>query len=161
MRKLVFFISVFALFTTTKHYGQSLYKREWGTMIPITDKTVIPFSSHKTMVRSSSFVTEVNSKTENLYLVNASGSEIYEYGVDQPTPKLIYRIPNNEQGSSVIESLKFDSENNLIISGRTITEHLATNGAYSDDLIFGIKKAPSFFSKNKFTRIYSLVYIFS
>lgn len=147
MRKLVFFISVFALFTTTKHYGQSLYKREWGTMIPITDKTVIPFSSHKTMVRSSSFVTEVNSKTGNLYLVNASGSEIYEYGVDQPTPKLIYRIPNNEQGSSVIESLKFDFENNLIISGRTITEHLATNGAYSDDLIFGIKKTPSFLAK--------------
>lgn len=147
MRKLVFFISVFALFTTTKHYGQSLYKREWGTLLPISTKTAKPFSPNKSIVRTVAFVTEVNPITGNLYIVNAEGNEIYEYRQDELRPKLIYKIPEEEKSLTTIESLKFDFENNLIISGRTVAQNLATPGAYSESLIFGFRLAPSFLTK--------------
>lgn len=147
MRKLVFFISVLALFSTTKQYGQSLYKREWGTLLPISTKTIKPFSPNKSIVRSVAFVTEVHPETGNLYLVSAQGNEIYEHSPNESKPKLIYKISNSEEGLSTIESLKFDFENNLIISGRTVAQNLATSGAYSDNLIFGFKLAPSFLAK--------------
>lgn len=147
MRKLVFFISVLTLFSTTKQYGQSLYKREWGTLLPISTKTIKPFSPNKAIVRSVAFVTEVHPETGNLYLVSTQGNEIYEYSTNEPKPKLIYKISNSEEGLSTIESLKFDLENNLIISGRTVAQDLATPGAYSESLIFGFKLAPSFLAK--------------
>lgn len=147
MRKLVFFISAFVLFTTTKNYGQSLYKREWGTLLPISSKAAKPFSPNKSIVRTVAFVTEVHPVTGNLYLVNAEGNEIYEYRQDELKPKLIYKISASEEDLSTIESLKFDFENNLIISGRTVAQNLATPGAYSENLIFGFKLAPSFVAK--------------
>jgi len=147
MRKLVLFISAFVLFTTTKNYGQSLYKREWGTLLPISTKTAKPFSPNKSIVRTVAFVTEVNPITGNLYIVNAEGNEIYEYRQDELRPKLIYKIPEEEKSLTAIESLKFDFENNLIISGRTVAQNLATPGAYSESLIFGFRLAPSFLTK--------------
>src|SRR5690554_7355571 len=56
-------------------------------------------------------------------------------------------MPEQEQGFSQIESIKFDSENNLIITGRTANENLATVGAYSESLIFGVASRPTFISK--------------
>mgnify|MGYP003576415906 FL=1 len=147
MRKLVFFISVLTLFSTTKHYGQSLYKREWGILLPISTKTTKPFSPNKTIVRTVTFVTEVNPITGNLYIVNAEGNEIYEYRQDELRPKLIFKISEEEKSLTTIESLKFDFENNLIILGRTVAQNLATPGAYSESLIFGFKLAPSFLAK--------------
>lgn len=148
MHKLLIFTIVLFFFNVPNHYGQSLYERSWGTLIPIKSRSVKPFSSVKAMVRTHMFVTEVHSKTGNLYLVNAEGDEIFEYSPDQPEPKLIYKIPNNEQqGYSQIESIKFDSESNLIISGRTANEDLATPGAYSESLIFGVASKPTFISK--------------
>ncbi len=55
MRKLVLLISAFVLFTTTENYGQTFYKREWGTLLPIFDRTIKPFSPHKSIVRNHSF----------------------------------------------------------------------------------------------------------
>ncbi len=147
MQKLIFFILTLSLFNTTEHYGQSLYKREWGVLLPITNKTVKPFSTQKSIVRAVSFVTEVNPRTGNLYLVNAYGNEIYEYKEDQPNPKLIYKIPEEHQNVTRIQSLAFDFENNLIISGTTVAENFATPGVYSESLIFGLKSAPSFIAK--------------
>jgi len=147
MRKLVFFISVFALFTTTKHYGQSLYKREWGTLLPIFDRPIKPFSPKKLMVRNHFFVAEVNVNTGYLYLVNADGDEIYEYRPNEINPKLIYKIPTGEKGGSIIENIKFDSENNLIFTGRTTNENFATPGVYSERIMIGMSAKPSFISK--------------
>lgn len=147
MRKLVFFISAFVLFTTSENYGQSLYKREWGTLLPISTKTTKAFTPNKSIVRTVSFVTVVHPETGNLYLVNAEGNGIYEYRPDQLKPKLIYKISDSEEGLSTIENLKFDFENNLIISGRTVAQNLATSGAYSESLIFGFKLAPSYLAK--------------
>lgn len=147
MRKLLFFISAFVLFTTTENYGQSLYKREWGTLLPISSKTIKAFSPKKAIVRSAAFVTEVHPTTGNLYMVNIQGNEIYEYRPDELKPKLIYKISNSEEGFSTIENLKFDIENNLIISGRTVAQNLATPGAYSENLIFGFRLASSFIAK--------------
>lgn len=147
MRKLFFFIIVLFLFNTTKNYGQSLYVREWGTLLPIFSRTIKPFSPHKTTVRTRLFVTEVNFKTGHLYLVNADGNAIYEYRPEQPIPKLIYTIPKSDEGYVIIENLKFDFENNLILSGRTINENLATKGTYSEKMIFGWASRPTFISK--------------
>ena len=147
MQKLVFYILTLSLFNTTEHYGQSLYKREWGTLLPISTKTIKPFAPNKAIVRTVAFVTEVHPTTGSLYMVNAQGNEIYEYGQNQLKPKLIYKISESEEGLSTIESLKFDFENNLIISGRTVAQNLATIGAYSENLIFGFKLAPSFLAK--------------
>ncbi len=147
MRKLIFCTLALVVLSTTKNYAQSLYKREWGTLLPIITETTKPFTAEKKIVRTSAFVVEVNNKNNNLYLVNAYGNEIYEYRPNELKPKLIYKIPENQHGLTVIEHLKFDAENNLIISGRTVVEKLATANAYSENLIFGLRLAPSFVSK--------------
>lgn len=147
MQKLVLLISAFVLFTTTKNYGQTFYKREWGTLLPIFDRTIKPFSPHKSIVRNHSFVTEVNAKTGYLYVLNADGDEIYEYRPNEINPKLIYKIPAGEKGGSVIENIKFDSENNIIFTGRTNNENFATPGVYGERIMIGMFARPSFISK--------------
>ncbi|WLD22601.1 hypothetical protein NU10_07585 [Flavobacterium dauae] len=148
MRKLLFFtIVLFFSSIIIPNYSQPLYKQDWGTLIPIYNRTAKPFSSLKTIVRTYFFVAEINPKTGCLYLVNAYGDEIFEYCPDQPIPKLIYKIPNNGEGFSTIESIKFDSDNYLVISGRTANSKLATSGAYSESLIFGESSRPTFISK--------------
>src|SRR5690554_250051 len=148
MQKILIFTIVIFLFNTTTNYGQqSLYERSWGTLIPIHSRSIKPFSSVKKMVRTNLFITEVDSKTGNLYLVDVDGDEIFEYSPNNPAPKSIYKIPNQEQGVSLIESIKFDSKNNLIISGRTANENLATPGVYSESIIFGVSSRPTFISK--------------
>ncbi len=147
MRKLLFFLLSVFLSNTTTFYGQSLYVREWGTLLPIFDRAIKPFSPHKSMVRNYSFVAEVNANTGYLYVLNADGDEIHEYRPDQINPKLIYKIPTGEKGVSVIENLKFDSENHLIFTGRTINENFATPGVYSEQIMIGMFARPSFISK--------------
>lgn len=147
MQKILIFITTLFLFNTTENYGQPLYERSWGTLVPIYSRSVKPFSSVKAMVRTHLFVTEVHPKTGNLYLVGVEGDEIFEYNPAQPVPTSIYKMPEQEQGFSQIESIKFDSENNLIITGRTANENLATAGAYSESLIFGVASRPTFISK--------------
>lgn len=147
MRKLLFFILAFVLFTTSENYGQSLYKREWGTLLPIFDRTIKPFSPQKVMVRNHTFVTEVNAKTGYLYILNADGDEIYEYRPDDINPKLIYKIQAGEKGGSVIENIKFDSENNIILTGKTNNENFATPGVYGERIIIGMLAKASFISK--------------
>ena len=105
MQKILIFITTLFLINTN-FYGQSLYDRAWGTLIPIYSRSAKPFSSLKTMVRTNLFITEVHSKTGSLYLVNAEGNEIFEYRPDQPVPTSIYKIPEQEQGFSQIESIK-------------------------------------------------------
>ncbi len=147
MQKILSLIIILFFSNIPKNYGQSLYNQDWGTLIPIYNKTVKPFTSLKTIVRTYSFVAEVHPKTGCIYLVNAYGDEIFEYCPNQPVPRLIYKIPNNGEGISDIESMKFDADNHLIISGRTTNPQLATSGAYSESLIFGESSRPTFISK--------------
>lgn len=147
MRKLIFFICAFLLFTTTKTFAQSLYKREWGILLPIFERTKKPFNPQKTVVKNHSFLAEVNARTGYLYIVNADRNEIYEYRPNQIKPKLIYKIPGGENGVSVIENLKFDSENNIIFTGKTTNENLATPGVYAEHIMIGMLARASFISK--------------
>src|SRR5690554_1117279 len=97
MQKILIFITTLFLFNTTENYGQPLYERSWGTLVPIYSRSVKPFSSVKAMVRTHLFVTEVHPKTGNLYLVGVEGDEIFEYNPAQPVPTSIYKMPRSEE----------------------------------------------------------------
>lgn len=142
MQKKTFLMISFLFFTIL--YGQT-YERKWGTMIPIYNKIEKTFSPVK-KIFSIPFVAEVNPKTGNLYIVNENLNEIVEYKPQNPKSKLIYTIPCFS-GTSVINQIKFDSNNNLIISGRTTNGDLSTSGSFSEEMIPTISSGYSFIAK--------------
>ena len=109
-------------------YGQ-LYEREWGTMIPIYNKPVKPFSPIRN-ITNIPYVTEVNPQNGNLYVIGEYGNEIIEYNRKDGSSKLIYKIPEVE-AKSYINNLKFDSNNNIIFCGITLNPDLAAKATYS------------------------------
>lgn len=127
--------------------SQALYKREWGTLLPVYKTKIVPFTKADKLIRTPFMIAEVDEKTEKIYLVGLDGNDIYEYEPENAIPKLIYKIPENDSGSSYIEQIKLDHENNLIISGRTTNEFLSTPGAYSQSIIYGESARATFLSK--------------
>jgi len=124
------YFSLLLLLAASCVQGQSLYKRTWATAIPISDKPVQPFSS-KRIVKSTPFVAEVNPNTGNLFVVNPEGNEIFMYNTDNPVSVPFFKIPAEDL--SFIEQIKFDSRNNMIITGTTKSTGLATKDAYSHE----------------------------
>jgi hypothetical protein len=120
------FVTVFILFFTII-YSQS-YQREWGTIIPVYDKPEKPFSPIR-KVLSTPFVAEVHPKTGDLYIVSENGNEIFAYSRTETVPNLIFKI-DNSTGYILIDNIKFDSNNNIIIIGKTSDPTLATPNAY-------------------------------
>lgn len=137
------FLSVFILFFTII-YSQS-YERKWGTMIPVYDQPQQTFSAVRNIL-STPFIAEVNPKTGNLFVVTENSNEILEFKSESPISKSIYKIPGFT-GSSKIEQIKFDSNNNLIISGRTINPDLATSNSFSTEMIATFNTGHSFIAK--------------
>lgn len=128
--------------------SQSLYQRDWGTLLSVYKTRVVPFTaSEDKLIRPPYLITEVNSKTEKLYVVGADGNDIYEFDFENAIPKLIFKIPDGKTGGSYIEQIKQDHDGNLIISGRTTNEFLATPGAYSQNMIYGMSLRVTFISK--------------
>src|SRR5690606_12254027 len=119
---------IISLFFMQVLYGQ-LYEREWGTMIPIYNKPVKPFSPIRN-ITNIPYVTEVNSQNGNLYVIGEYGNEIIEYNRKDGSSKLIYKIPEVE-AKSYINNLKFDSNNNIIFCGITLNPDLAAKAPYS------------------------------
>ncbi len=124
--------------------GQSLYKRTWATVIPISDKPAQPFSS-KRIVQSTPFVAQVNPNTGNLYVVNPEGDEIFMYNRETPVAVSYFKIQGNDL--SFIEQIKFDSKNNMIITGRTKNDGFATKGAYSSEKLENKYSGDGFIAK--------------
>lgn len=120
------FVTVFILFFTII-YSQS-YERKWGTMIPVYNQPEKPFSPVR-RVLSTPFVAEVHPKTGDLYIVSENGNEIYAYNYKESTRKFIFKI-DSSNGFTLIDNIKFDSNNNLIICGKTSEPDLATPKAY-------------------------------
>jgi len=123
------FVTALILFFTTTH--SQLYQRKWGTMIPIYNKPEKPFSPIR-KVLSTPFVAEVQPKTGDLYIVSENGNEIFAYNYREAVPKFIFKI-DSSTGFTLIDNIKFDSNNNLIIIGKTSDPSLATPNAYIQD----------------------------
>ncbi len=142
MQKKIFVTACLLLFTFS--FGQS-HERKWGTMIPIYNKNEKAFSPVRQILKKL-YIAEVNQNNGNLYIVSDNSNEIIEFKQKSPKFKSFYKIPGVEDSSS-IEQIKFDSKNNLIISGKTSNADLATNGAFSKDLIATFNAGNSFVAK--------------
>lgn len=125
-------------------FGQPLYTRTWGSLIPIYNKPIKPFSPIR-KIMSTPFVAEVNANTGNLFIVSPEGDEIHEYNVDTSVTKLVYKIPGDRLTS--IENIKFDTQNNIIIVGRTFNTELGTPGIYSPKAILNFSSGNAFIAK--------------
>lgn len=124
--------------------AQSLYQREWGSLLSLYKVKV---EHQEKLIRPHYLIADVDAASEKLYLVGANGNDIYEYDSESAIPKLIYKIPDGETGGSYIEQIKLDHDQHLIISGRTTNEFLATPGAYSQSKIYGMNLRVTFISK--------------
>lgn len=132
------------MITSMISYGQS-FERKWGTMIPVYDQPLQAFSGIRKILNTP-FVAEVNPKTGNLFLINEYYDEILEFNQKNANSKLFYKIPK-DGGPSYIQQIKFDSENNIVISGKTFNGDLATKNAFSEEMISTIDGGYSFLAK--------------
>ncbi len=140
------FLILLTFFTFSFIYGQSLYKRSWGT-------------TRELIARPS--VAEVHPVTGDLYVffnngfpndyknMPGSSNQIYLYNRSNGTSSLFYTfpLPVLGAGTSLIENFKFDHNGNLIVTGRTFKKDLATTGAYSSKMITDIYTNSSFITK--------------
>lgn len=121
-----YFILLFMLIFN-QSFSQSLYQRKWGTVLPVFNKLKQPFNPARS-IKSTPFVSEVNPTNGDLYLVSPNGDEINIYNTQTPYSRLFFKF--EEEKPTFIENIKFDSHNNVIITGRTFNDKLATAGAY-------------------------------
>ncbi|WCM41285.1 hypothetical protein MG290_09985 [Flavobacterium sp. CBA20B-1] len=138
-------ILLLLLINFTYGYGQLPYKRTWGSMIPLFDKPERPFSAVRKIL-SIPFVSEVNPNNGNLYVVSENFDEVIAYDRESSKSKLIYKIPGSEKGT-IITQIKFDSKNNLIITGRTIITGLSTPKAFSKEISNDFSSGYTFITK--------------
>lgn len=117
----------------------------WGTMIPIYDQPIKPFSPTRKIL-STPYLAEVHPKTGNLYVVSIDGNEIIEYNRENSESKIFYKIPYSEKGT-IINQMKFDFNNNLIIAGRTVISGLSTTNAFSKEISTESSSGYTFISK--------------
>jgi len=145
MKKITFLtLSTFLTFSTM--YSQSLYKRAWGT-------------TKELIARPS--IAEVHPITGDLYVLFRNGfpndyknipkstSHIYAYNRTNGSTSLSFTtsLTVNGAGTSAIENFKFDNNGNLIVTGKTFKQNLATPGAYSSQMITDIFSNSSFITK--------------
>jgi|GEM_PF-1439144 len=127
MKKSTFLI-LLILTSFSQIYSQALFKRSWGT---VKEKIARPN------------LAEISPNTGDLFVslryMNPYGiNEIYKINRNDASHSHVYTFPpptaaGNE--TSLIDNFKIDSNNNLIIVGRTFKPGLATAGAYSSKLI--------------------------
>ena len=145
-KKILLTVSII-LIHSIKLFSQSLYNRVWSDLLPYYEVSDKPFTPSKSIVRTSLFIAEVNKKTGNLYVVDAKGIEILEYSPNNSNSRSVYKIPEENAYGTQIENLKIDNENNLIITGKTISDNFSTKGVYSESIIIGLFTKPTFVAK--------------
>ncbi|KAA5532775.1 META domain-containing protein [Paenimyroides baculatum] len=140
LKKIILFITLFIFMSG----NCQLYQQVWGSMLPIYTKQERPFSPIKKIL-STPYITEVNPNTGNLYVVAVDGRKVVEYQQLNAISKSIYK--NEESDPFSIESLKFDYNNDLIISGKTLNPNLSTSGAYIQKILQTNYSISSFVAK--------------
>ncbi|KAA5537614.1 T9SS type A sorting domain-containing protein [Paenimyroides baculatum] len=128
MKKLFSFLLIITCFNS---YCQ-LYKRAWGTLLPISFKTICspPPNCDTVYFHNNNLVAHLEQKSNTLYHTDFDLNRIYKTSTINPSTSLFYTIPHTG-GGSLIKSIKTTSKGDLIICGRTLVNGLATAGAYS------------------------------
>jgi len=104
--------------------GQTTYTREWGTLID-----PVKFGSNH--------VLNVNPVNGNMYYVSGY-LEIMEYNINNYQSKSIYKFQQTSFGT-IIQNITFDTEGNIIISGRGTGAPPPTPGTYNGGANFIVK----------------------
>jgi len=131
-------------------YSQ-LYKRAWGTLLPITYKTC-PDTFRKNChldtlyIYNNNHVAHVDQKANILYNTNYDLNRIFKTNTVSPSSSLFYTIPHSG-GGTIIESVKTTSKGELILCGRTLVNNLATTGAYSNTPIISLFTGSGYIAK--------------
>jgi len=147
MRKLYAFLLFFSFISS---YSQ-LYKRAWGTLLPIQRIVNIndpfnPKDNDTIYPYHNNIVAHVDQKTNTLYHLKFGLTDIYKTNIYNPNSNFHYSIPTGLLGS-LIESIQSTSKGDLIICGRTTVNGLATPGAYSSKPIFFLFSGSGFIAK--------------
>lgn len=142
MKKIIILLLIL---TTNIGFCQMNYKEVWSSLIPMYDKPIKPFTASR-KVLSTPFVAEVNKNNGNLYVVSEKFDEIIEYNSKNSKSKLYYKFPHKDNGTQITQ-IKFDSKNNLIITGKTITSGLYTTNAFSKEIDSNFNNGYTFVTK--------------
>lgn len=149
------FLILFTFFTLSSIYGQSLYKRAWGTTKELIAR---PNIAEVHPVTGDLYVLFRNDFGNDYKNMHAASNLIYVYSRSNGSLSLFFTFPlpvkivlpsgkPDLEGTSLIENFKFDNNGNLIITGRTYKKDLATTGAYSSQLITDVFTSSSFITK--------------
>lgn len=122
------YFTLLLIFIFNHSTSQVLYERKWGAVLPVYNKIKQPFNPART-IKSTPFVAEVNPATGDLYLVNPEENELNVYNTENSDARVFFKFEGAQP--TYIENIKFDSKNNVIITGRTFNPDLATSGAYN------------------------------
>lgn len=147
MKKLLVILFII-LFSSS--YSQ-LYKRAWGTLLPIDYKSCPdplrkPCNLDTIYFYNNNHVAHVDQKTNSLYHGDYDLNRIYKTNTASPTSSLLYTIPHSV-GGTLIESVKITSKGELILCGRTLVNNLATPGAYSSTPIASLFTGSGYIAK--------------
>ncbi|MBA5791189.1 T9SS type A sorting domain-containing protein [Flavobacterium sp. xlx-214] len=134
------FTFILLILASSNLFSQALFDRTWGSGSLNTPRLRIA---------------EPRLDTNELYhvreIAGLTFGEIYVHNKDNGTTNLFYRFPqthlNPYKNIVIVENLKFDNNNNLIVSGRTQNPDLGTLGTYSSIPIIGHFSGYSFIAK--------------
>ena len=142
MKKL---LAIFFTIICFNSYSQ-LYKRAWGTLLPIEGKRTTYNQNLKQWDSvyhvDMAIIGEVYLKN-NTFFKNYGYSQIQKYNTNNVVSLPFYTMPITK-GGSIIQNFKITSKGDMIICGRTLGSGLATPSAYSALPI------PSFFTGSGF-----------
>ncbi len=148
------FLILFTFFTLSSIYGQSLYKRAWGTTKELIAKPSIaevhPVTGDLYVLFRNDFPNDYKNMPAGSNLIyvysRSNGSLSLFFTFPLPVPVIVNMKPDLV-GTSLIENFKFDNNGNLIVTGRTYKKDLATTGAYSSKMITDVFTSSSFITK--------------
>ena len=115
-------------------YSQAIFNRSWGA---VKENIARPNLAEIQPSTGDLFVS-VRYRIEGPGITPHGVNEIHKISRSNSVSSLVYLFPPPNakgEGTSLIDNFKIDSNNNLIIVGRTFKSGLATSGAYSSQLI--------------------------